>query len=140
MKENVKKIKYFVLIIFIILIVSIAIIRIFQTLFTIYLHYDSVMWCNNKNRKALRNEGIYSIGNFSIITLEADYNMENNEVKIMQYFPSLFYKSIEIGVSPEFVREHNGKGEAFIKYSLPYFIILLFCIFIIKYKIIPKME
>ena len=112
------------MIIFIILIVSIAIIRIFQALLTIYLYYDSV----------------YSIGNFSIITLKTDYRMENNEVKIMQYFPSLFYKSIEIGVSPEFVREHNGKGEAFIKCSLPYFIILLFCIFIIKYKIIPKME
>lgn len=140
MIKSIKKIQYIISFIITILVISIAIIRIFQTLFTIYLHYNSVMWCNNKNRKALRNEGIYSIGNFSIITLEVDYNMENNEVKIMQYFPSLFYKSIEIGVSPEFVREHNGKGEAFIKCSLPYFIILLFCIFIIKYKIIPKME
>ena len=138
--KNIKKIQYIIFLIITVLVISIAIIRIFQTLFTIYLHYNSVMWCNNKNRKALRNEGIYSIGNFSIITLEVDYNMENNEVKIMQYFPSLFYKSIEIGVSPEFVREHNGKGEAFIKCSLPYFIILLFCISIIKYKIIPKME
>lgn len=66
--------------------------------------------------------------------------MENNEVKTMQYFPSLFYKSKEINVSPEFVREHNGKGEAFIKCSLPYFIILLFSIFIIKYKVMQKLE
>lgn len=122
--KNIKKIQHIIFLIITVLVISIAIIRIFQALLTIYLYYDSV----------------YSIGNFSIITLKTDYRMENNEVKIMQYFPSLFYKSIEIGVSPEFVREHNGKGEAFIKYSLPYFIILLFCIFIIKYKIIPKME
>lgn len=122
--KNIKKIQHIIFLIITVLVISIAIIRIFQALLTIYLYYDSV----------------YSIGNFSIITLKTDYRMENNEVKIMQYFPSLFYKSIEIGVSPEFVREHNGKGEAFIKCSLPYFIILLFCIFIIKYKIIPKME
>ncbi|GEM_PF-5965422 len=119
-----KKAKYIVFLIITILIISIAIIRIFQALFTIYLYYDSV----------------YSIGNFSIITLETDYRMENNEVKTMQYFPSLFYKSKEINVSPEFVREHNGKGEAFIKCSLPYFIILLFSIFIIKYKVMQKLE
>lgn len=122
--KNKKKIQYIIFLIITVLVISIAIIRIFQALFTIYLYYDSV----------------YSIGNFSIITLETDYRMENNEVKIMQYFPSLFYKSTEINVSPESVREHNGKGEAFIKCSLPYFIILLFSIFLIKYKIIPKLE
>ena len=122
--KNIKKIQHIIFLIITVLVISIAIIRIFQALLTIYLYYDSV----------------YSIGNFSIITLKTDYRMENNEVKIMQYFPSLFYKSTEINVSPETVRERNGKGEAFIKCSLPYFIILLFCIFIIKYKIIPKME
>ncbi len=122
--KNIKKIQHIIFLIITVLVISIAIIRIFQALLTIYLYYDSV----------------YSIGNFSIITLKTDYRMENNEVKIMQYFPSLFYKSTEINVSPETVRERNGKGEAFIKCSLPYFIILLFSIFIIKYKIIPKME
>ena len=122
--KNIKKIQHIIFLIITVLVISIAIIRIFQALLTIYLYYDSV----------------YSIGNFSIITLKTDYRMENNEVKIMQYFPSLFYKSTEINVSPETVRERNGKGEAFIKCSIPYFIILLFSIFIIKYKIIPKME
>ena len=122
--KNIKKIQHIIFLIITVLVISIAIIRIFQALLTIYLYYDSV----------------YSIGNFSIITLKTDYRMENNEVKIMQYVPSLFYKSTEINVSPETVRERNGKGEAFIKCSLPYFIILLFSIFIIKYKIIPKME
>ena len=122
--KNIKKIQHIIFLIITVLVISIAIIRIFQALLTIYLYYDSV----------------YSIGNFSIITLKTDYRMENNEVKIMQYFPSLFYKSTEINVSHETVRERNGKGEAFIKCSLPYFIILLFSIFIIKYKIIPKME
>ena len=122
--KNIKKIQHIIFLIITVLVISIAIIRIFQALLTIYLYYDSV----------------YSIGNFSIITLKTDYRMENNEVKIMQYFPSLFYKSTEINVSPETVRERNGKGEACIKCSLPYFIILLFSIFIIKYKIIPKME
>ena len=122
--KNIKKIQHIIFLIITVLVISIAIIRIFQALLTIYLYYDSG----------------YSIGNFSIISLKTDYRMENNEVKIMQYFPSLFYKSTEINVSPETVRERNGKGEAFIKCSLPYFIILLFSIFIIKYKIIPKME
>ena len=106
--KNIKKIQHIIFLIITVLVISIAIIRIFQALLTIYLYYDSV----------------YSIGNFSIITLKTDYRMENNEVKIMQYFPSLFYKSTEINVSPETVRERNGKGEAFIKCSLPYFIII----------------
>lgn len=117
---------------------SLSIIRIIDALFTIYIHYDSVVWCNKDEKEYLKDNGIY-IGSWSMVVCTSNYQERNSEVEIVQYFPSMFSKNVKINISPEYVKNNNSKGEAFWGSSMLYIIVLIVSIILIKYRLIPKL-
>ncbi len=115
-----------------IVILALCIEKIFYNSIILVFKYDYVIWCNADKRNYITEE--YGItGNYNIIACEVSWDREKMKVYKIKELPYGVGERIEISSALcEYVRENNKVEEVIIKSSLPYIIIGIVLIILIK--------
>ena len=121
-------------------ILGISIVRIFQSFFTIYIYFDYVIWCGNKEENYISYRVDNNFG-FSLACCKLTFRREYQSITLISGFPSIFSKEQIIeeddyGVS-EYIKERDNKLKAMIICCLPYMILIIISTFIYKKKLLP---
>lgn len=123
-----------------IVILGISIVRIVQSFFTIYIYFDYVIWCGNKEENYISSRVDNDFG-FSLACCKLTFRREYQSITLISGFPSIFSKEQIIeedgyGVS-EYIKERDNKLMVMVICCLPYILLIIISIFIYKKKVLP---
>lgn len=135
-----KKFKVILCTFILVIIFSLCLLKIISSFFTMYLYYDCVMWCGEKEKEIIQQNGNVE-GDFNVATVKVNWGRDKSEVFVISELPKGIGNVVKIEQGnyylSEYIRENNNSKEVVIKIITPYIIlcvidVIIFCKFVFK--------